>query len=122
MWVVAFVYMRTLPPRLKSLPVAWLAVLSGMFCNAIVTVANGGFLPVHGIPSGYKPLLATWVPAGTANSLRFLADQHSLYYFSIGDVLIISGTLLWFLGPWVLCSFTRLRPQYVERRVIPGLN
>jgi hypothetical protein len=122
MWVVAFVYMQTLPPRLKGLPVAWVAVLAGMFCNAIVTVANGGFMPVNGLPSSYKPLLATWVPAGPAHYLGFLADQHSLFYFSIGDVLIISGALLWFLGPWLLRSWTRLRPQRVEARVIPELN
>jgi hypothetical protein len=116
MWVLAFLYMRRLPPRLKGLPVAWLAVLFGMFCNAIVTVANGGFMPVNGLPSGYEPLLPTWVPARSANYFVFLADQHSLFYFSIGDVLILSGTLLWFLGPWLLRSLTRLRSLRVEPR------
>lgn len=111
MWVLAFIYMRRLPPRLKGLPVAWLAVLCGMFCNAIVIVANGGFMPVNGIPSGYKPLFPTWVPANSANYLLFLADQHILFYFSIGDILIMSGALLWVLGPWLVRRLTQLRAQ-----------
>jgi len=114
MWLLAFLYMRRLPSRLKGLQVAWLAVLFGMFCNAIVTVANGGFMPVNGIPSGYKPLLPTWVPARSGNYLVILADQHYLFYFSIGDVLIISGALLWFLGPWLLRSFSRLRMRTAD--------
>jgi len=117
MWVLAFIYMRRLPPRLKGLPVAWLSVLCGMFCNAIVIVANGGFMPVNGIPSDTKPLFPTWVPARSANYLVFLADQHSLFYFSIGDVLIISGTLLWCVGPRLVRWLTQLRAQRAEPRV-----
>src|SRR4029434_3004104 len=79
MWVLAFLYMRRLPPRLKGLPVAWLAVLFGMLCNAIVTVANCVFMPFNGIPSGYKPLLPTWVPARSGNYLVILAYQHYLF-------------------------------------------
>jgi hypothetical protein len=111
MWVLAFLYMRRLPPRLKGLPVAWLAVLCGMFCNAIVTVANGGFMPVTGFPSGVRPLFPTWIPARPANYLVILADQHCLFYFSIGDVLILSGALLWFVGPWLLRALTRSRTR-----------
>lgn len=114
MWVLAFLYMRNLPPRLKGLPVAWLAVLCGMACNAMVTVANGGFMPVEGFPSGFKPMFPTWIPARPANYLVILADQHYLFYFSIGDILIISGSLLWFVGPWLLRLFTQLRLRLAE--------
>jgi hypothetical protein len=114
MWVVAFLYMRRLPPGLKGLPVAWLAVLLGMLCNAMVSVANDGFMPVTGLPTGFKPLFPTWIAARPANHLVVLGDQHSLFYFSIGDVLIMSGALLWCVGPWLLRSFTRLRPQPAE--------
>jgi hypothetical protein len=109
MWVLAFVYMRRLPQRLKGLPVAWFTVLLGMLCNAIVTVANDGFMPVTGLPSGFKPLFPSWIPARSASHLVALADQHSLFYFSIGDVLIISGASLWCLGPWLLRSFPQVR-------------
>jgi hypothetical protein len=114
MWVLAFLYMRRLPPRLKGVPIAWLAVLVGMLCNAIVTVANDGFMPVQGLPSHFKPLFPTWIPARPANHLVALGDQHYLFYFSIGDVLIISGALLWCVGPWLLRSVTRLRERRTE--------
>ncbi|HZJ38960.1 MAG TPA: DUF5317 family protein [Chthoniobacterales bacterium] len=117
MWVLAFLYMRRLPPRLKGLPVAWLSVLLGMLCNAIVTVANGGYMPVKGLPPSFRPLFPTWIPARSANYLVFLADQHYLLYFSIGDVLIISGVLLWFVGPWLLRCVTRLRAPRAEVQV-----
>jgi len=120
MWVLAFLYMLRLPPRLKGLPVAWLAVLLGMLCNALVTVANDGFMPVKGLPSDFKPLLPTWVPAQSANHLVVLADQRTLFYFSIGDVLIISGALLWCVGPWLLRSSARFRRRPAEANCVKG--
>jgi len=102
MWALAFFFMHVLPPRLKSLTVAWLAVLFGMLCNATVTVANDGFMPVRGFPSGFKPLFPIWIPTRPADHLVALADQHSLSYFSMGDMFIISGVLLWCVGPWLL--------------------
>ena len=75
MWVLAFLYRRGLPERLKNLRVAWFAVLFGMLCNAAVTVANGGFMPVWGFPAGIKPLFPTWVPAGRADHLLVLLDR-----------------------------------------------
>lgn len=118
MWVLAFLFLQRLPPRLKGLPVAWLAVLLGMLCNALVTVANDGFMPVTGLPSGFRPLFPSWVPARPANHLVVLGDQHSLFYFSIGDVLIISGALLWVVGPLLLRAFARARmqPAQAERQ------
>lgn len=114
MWVIAFLFLHRLPPRLKGLPVAWLAVLLGMLCNALVTVANDGVMPVTGLPAGFRPLFPTWVPARAANHLVVLGDQHSLFYFSIGDVLIMSGALLWIVGPRLLRAFTRSRMQPAE--------
>jgi len=119
MWVLAFLYMLRLPSRLKGLAVAWHAVLLGMLCNALVTVANGGLMPVQGLPPGFKPLFPTWIPAGSEHSLVILADQQALFYFSIGDVFIISGALLWWLGPWLLRLVARLQcslPREVASR------
>ena len=39
---------------------------------------------------------------------------HALFYFSIGDVFIISGALLWWFGPSLLRATARLRMQPVE--------
>jgi hypothetical protein len=114
MWVLAFLYLLRLPPRLKGIPVAWHAVLFGILCNALVTVANGGFMPVQGLPADVKPLFRTWVPGHSAHSLMILADQHALFYFSIGDVFIISGALLWWFGPSLLRATARFRMQAVE--------
>jgi hypothetical protein len=120
MWVMAFLYMRVLPPRLKSLTVAWLAVFFGMLCNATVTVANDGFMPVRGFPLGFKPLFPIWIPAGPADRLTVLADQHALSYYSIGDMFIISGVLLWCVGPSLLRLLTRA--QMRRSQLSPGRN
>jgi hypothetical protein len=66
------------------LSVAWLAVLLGMLCNAMVTVANDGVMPVKGLPSGFKPLFPTWIPARPANHLVVLGDQQSLFSSALG--------------------------------------
>ena len=116
MWVAAFLLMRALPPRLKSLTVAWLAVLFGMLCNATVTVANDGFMPVRGFPSSLKPLFPIWIPARSADHLLVLADQHSLSYYSIGDIFIISGVLLWCVGPSLSRLLGRVHPQSSPRQ------
>ena len=102
MWVLAFLYMRVLPQRLKDHTVAWFAVLFGMVCNGTVTVANGGHMPVQGFPEGFKPLFPTWVPARPADHLLVLADQHSLSYYSLGDLFVLSGVLFWCVVLWLL--------------------
>lgn len=99
MWSLAFVYLGSLPERLKDLTVPWFSVLLGMVCNATVIIANGGFMPVVGLHRGFKPLLPTWIQELPAHHLTFLADQRSLQYCSIGDLFIISGVLLWSIGP-----------------------
>src|SRR5215469_14911893 len=110
MWVLAFLYMRVLPQRLKNHTVAWLAVLFGMLCNATVTVANGGYMPVQGFPAGFKPFFPTWVPALPADLLLALADQHSLSYYSFGDLFVIGGVLLWCVLLWFLPRVRESRP------------
>jgi hypothetical protein len=109
MWICAFLYMRSLPPRLKALTVPWLSVLLGMVCNATVVVANEGFMPVVGLRPGLRPLLPSWIPEAAANHFLLLADQRSLYYCSVGDVFIISGALLWCIGPRISGLLPRLR-------------
>ena len=116
MWVAAFFFMRVLPARLKKLTIGWLAVLFGMVCNATVTVANDGFMPVTGLPSGFKPLFPIWIPARSAAHLVVLADQHSLSYCSMGDLFIISGVLLWCVGPWLSGLLNRAQMRRASGR------
>jgi hypothetical protein len=110
MWMLAFAYLRTLPPRLKGLIVPWLSVLLGMVCNALVIISNGGFMPVVGLRPGFKPLLPCWISQVSVREahLRLLADQRSLQYCSIGDVFLISGVLLWCIGPTLLTHVRKL--------------
>ena len=111
MWILAFVYMRSLPPRLKRLTVPWFSVLLGMVCNATVVVANDGFMPVVGLRPGLKPALPSWISEVHARHLLVLADQRSLSYCSIGDLLIISGVLLWCIGPRIVGLLARVRKR-----------
>jgi hypothetical protein len=117
MWVLLFRYLRNLPPRLKDLPVPWFSVLIGMFCNAMVTIANGGFMPVVGLRQGFRPLLRTWVSQVPGHHLTILADQASLNYCSIGDVLVISGVVVWCIGPYLLAQMRRLAVAQANGRL-----
>ena len=107
MWILAFLYMRSLPSRLKTHTVAWFSVFLGLLCNAVVTIANGGIMPVAGLPTSFRPWLPSWCPEIPVHHLLVLADQRSLDYFSVGDVLIISGILLWGVG-WLASFYKNL--------------
>jgi hypothetical protein len=111
MWILAFLYMRSLPSRLKTHTVAWFSVFLGLLCNAAVTIANGGIMPVAGLPTSFRPWLPSWCPEIPVHHLRVLADQRSLDYFSVGDVLIISGILLWGVG-WLASSYPQCPNPY----------
>ena len=114
MWVLAFLFMRALPPRLKNHTVAWLAVRFGLVCNATVTVANGGYMPVQGFPADFKPLFPMWVPARPADHLLVLADRNLLSYYSFGDLFVIGGVLLWCVVLWLLPRVREFRPDAGE--------
>ncbi len=107
MWILSFLYMGSLPSRLKTQVVAWFSVFFGMLCNATVTVANGGTMPVAGLPASFRPWLPSWSPETSVHHLLLLTDQRSLNYFSVGDVFIISGVLLWGVG-WIANSYRNL--------------
>ena len=68
---------------------AWrYTALLGASCNALVTLANGGLMPVlglHGSP------MAVWVKATSSHRLLWLADR--FWGFSVGDFFIIGGLL-----------------------------
>ena len=67
----------------------------GACLNAVVTIANGGFMPANntGIP------ISVWVPLQPHHHFQFLADILP-YGFSIGDMFIIAG-LFTALGQFV---------------------
>ena len=76
--------------KLVSHP-AGLLILLGAVSNAVVTVFNGGVMPVVGMPNSFSPLFPVWQRAQGSHGLLLLADHASLYYFSIGDFCLIAG-------------------------------
>jgi len=62
--------------------------LCGAICNAVVTIANNGFMPVESLEDSYS----LWVTATNQHHLLFLSDRFA--GFSIGDFIIIGGLLV----------------------------
>jgi hypothetical protein len=73
-----------------------LFVLLGITCNALVTSLNKGVMPAVGIPANFQPAAPIWNVSGQGQWLT-LADQAALYRFSIGDIFLIAGFLMFLL-------------------------
>jgi hypothetical protein len=71
---------------------------AGIFCNASVTLANGGFMPVAAHRKQAGPARSLWVQRHTGQRLLFLADNFGNRWirFSVGDVLLLAGIVLSF--------------------------
>jgi hypothetical protein len=75
-------------------------IAGGILCNAAVTLANGGFMPVNvrrPMPSGARSL---WVQRSSGQHLLFLADNfgNNVIRFSVGDVLLLAGIVIGVFG------------------------
>jgi hypothetical protein len=77
-------------------------ILMGITSNALVTSDNGGVMPSVGIPSTFQPASPIWSVSGQGRWL-LLADRAALYRFSIGDIFLITGLLM-----FVTCEMFRL--------------
>jgi hypothetical protein len=95
-WVVRYIVRA----RVKG----GLLVLLGITCNALVTSLNKGVMPSVGIPATFQPAAPIWNVSGKGQWLT-LADQSALYRFSIGDMFLIAGVLM-FLMETVYRSYT----------------
>jgi hypothetical protein len=73
-----------------------LLVLLGITCNALVTALNKGVMPSIGIPATFQPAAPIWNVSGKGQWLA-LADQAALYRFSIGDMFLIAGVLMFLI-------------------------
>jgi hypothetical protein len=83
--------------KLVSHP-AGLLILLGAVSNAVVTVFNGGIMPVVGMPKSFSPVFPVWQQSHGTHRLLLLADHASLYYFSIGDFCLIAGASILLLS------------------------
>lgn len=88
-----------------------LLMLLGLGLNATVTFANGNVMPVVGMPQGFKAASALWIPASKSHHLLLLADQSSLLYYSVGDIILRVGALI-----LLLCWLKKVLPHYYKRR------
>ncbi len=88
-----------------SLKIAWSIMLLGAASNMVVTLANGGYMPVLSEKSS-----SIWVTATNSHKLMALADIYS--GFSIGDFIIGLGVV-------VACAFWVGRKMEVrnERKI-----
>lgn len=73
-----------------------LLVVLGITCNALVTSLNKGIMPSVGIPATFRPAAPIWSVSGKGQWLT-LADQAALYRFSVGDVFLIAGVLMFLI-------------------------
>lgn len=70
----------------KKKPRWWKAiVLIGALSNALVVLANGGYMPVTNLDNQ----ISLWVPATDKHTLLFLADRY--IGWSLGDFFILTG-------------------------------
>ncbi len=69
---------------------------AGILSNALVTLANGGFMPVATHRRLRGSARSLWVQRESGQKLLFLADNFGTNFirFSVGDVLLVTGVLL----------------------------
>jgi hypothetical protein len=75
-------------------------LVGGLACNALVTLANGGYMPVRAQWRQRGPARSLWVQRTSGQHLLFLADNFGNRWirFSVGDVLIAAGIVLSIAG------------------------
>jgi hypothetical protein len=74
-----------------------LFILLGITSNALVTLWNAGVMPSVGDPSTFQPASPIGNVSGKGQLLA-LGDQAALYGFSVGDICLILGLLLFVFG------------------------
>ena len=69
---------------------------AGILSNALVTLANGGFMPVAAHRRLRGRAHSLWVQRESGQKLLFLADNFGTNFirFSIGDALLLTGIIL----------------------------
>jgi hypothetical protein len=72
----------------------------GIFANAAVTLANGGYMPVAAHRRGAVSGRSVWVERESSQRLLFLADNFGNRFirFSVGDAFLLAGFVLSFFG------------------------
>ena len=94
-WIIVLIWgVRPIASRRPN--AVWVLVLIGVLSNAVVTLANSGVMPANYNPAIFIPASPIWQPAAD-HHLLLLSDQRALSYFSIGDLCLLTGSLLGFI-------------------------
>ena len=95
-WTIAFVVVL-LP---WSAAFSQFVLSAGILSNALVTLANGGFMPVAAHRRLQGSARSLWVQRESGQKLLFLADNFGTnsIRFSIGDAFLVTGIVLGSLG------------------------
>ena len=109
-WIVVLIWcVRPIASRRPS--AVWVLVLIGVLGNAVVTLANSGVMPANYDLATLIPASPIWQPAADRH-LLLLSDQRALSYFSIGDLCLLTGSVLAFI-------FRRRRRQAMLNHLCP---
>jgi len=91
-WIIVLIWgVRPIASRRPS--AVWVLVLIGVLSNAMVTLANSGVMPANYDVATFIPASPIWQPAADRH-LLLLSDQRALSYFSIGDLCLLTGSVL----------------------------
>jgi hypothetical protein len=94
-WIIVLIWcVRPIASRRPS--AVWVLVLIGVLSNAVVTLANFGVMPANYDVATFIPSSPIWQPAADRH-LLLLSDQRALSYFSIGDLCLLTGSVLAFI-------------------------
>ena len=95
-WLIAFLVML-LP---WSTALSQFVLGAGILSNALVTLANGGFMPVAAHRRLRGSARSLWVQRESGQKLLFLADNFGTNFirFSVGDVILLAGIVLASVG------------------------
>jgi hypothetical protein len=94
-WIIVLIWcVRPIASRRPS--AVWVLVLIGVLSNAVVTLANSGVMPANYNVATFIPASPIWQPA-VDRHLLLLSDQRALSYFSIGDLCLLTGSVLAFI-------------------------
>jgi hypothetical protein len=105
-WITVLIWcVRPIASRRPS--AVWVLVLIGVLSNAVVTLANFGVMPANYDVATFIPSSPIWQPA-VDHHLLLLSDQRVLSYFSIGDLCLLTGSVLAFI----------LRRRHRQARVV----
>jgi hypothetical protein len=96
-WLIAFLFVVVL--GWANAPSQYILTL-GILSNALVTLANGGYMPVKAQRRLTGPARSLWVQRTSGQRLLFLADNfgNNTIRFSVGDALLLAGIILALAG------------------------